>query len=243
MRIPRIYLNQALITGISIELSIEAHRHVVNVLRLREKDKLILFNGEDREFLCHLEHVEKKSSIIQIESELENNTTSPLKIELGLSLIKNDKLDFAIQKSVELGVTSITPLAAERSTIKLDAKRETKRQAHWQGIIQSACEQSGRSQLPKMNPIATIPNWLAQSNTPGIVFEPTASLPLSKINITGNVRIVIGPEGGFTEQELHVISQHDFNKIKMGPRVLRAETAAITAITALQLLWGDLNID
>ena len=243
MRIPRIYLNQCLIAGISIELSVEAHRHVVNVLRLREKDKLILFNGESREFLCHLSHVEKKKSIVQIESELENNTTSPLNIELGLSLIKNDKFDFAIQKSVELGVTSITPLSAERSTIKLDAKREIKRQAHWQGIIQSACEQSGRNRLPTLNPIATISKWLNQSDIPGIVFEPTATTPLSKIKISDKVRIIIGPEGGFTEQELQDISQHAFNKIKIGPRILRAETAAVTAITALQLLWGDLNLE
>lgn len=242
MRIPRIYLNQALIAGIAIELSVEAHRHVVNVLRLREKDKLILFNGENLEFLCHLVHIEKKSSIVQIESELENNTTSPLNIELGLSLIKNDKLDFAIQKSVELGISSITPLAADRSTIKLDSKREIKRQAHWQGIIQSACEQSGRNTLPTLNPIHSIEDWLCTSTTPGIIFEPTATIALSKIKITDKVRIIIGPEGGFTEKEIQIITQTGFNKVKLGPRVLRAETAALTAITSLQLLWGDLNV-
>lgn len=242
MRIPRIYLNQTLDVGLSIELSIEAHRHVVNVLRLHEADKLILFNGEGTEFLSSIIRIEKKKSIIQLEQERNNITTSPLNIELGLSLIKNDKLDFAIQKSVELGVSSITPLAAERSTIKLDSKRELKRQAHWQGIIQSACEQSGRNHLPTLNPIHSISDWLSTSTTPGIVFEPTATIALSKINITDKVRIIIGPEGGFTEKELQSITEVGFNKVKLGPRVLRAETAAITAITSLQLLWGDLNL-
>lgn len=242
MRIPRIYLNESIDVGLTIELSIEAHRHVVNVLRLREADKLILFNGEGKEFLSKIIQIEKKKSTIFIEQEQTNLTNSPLEIELGLSLIKNDKLDFAIQKSVELGVSSITPLAADRSTIKLDSKREIKRQAHWQGIIQSACEQSGRNYLPTLNPMHSIEDWLCTSTTPGIIFEPTATIALSKINITDKVRIIIGPEGGFTEKEIQIITQTGFNKVKLGPRVLRAETAALTAITSLQLLWGDLNV-
>lgn len=242
MRIPRIYLNESLDVGLTIELSVEAHRHVVNVLRLREADKLILFNGEGKEFLSKIIQIEKKKSTIFIEQEQTNLTNSPLDIELGLSLIKNDKLDFAIQKSVELGVSSITPLAADRSTIKLDSKREIKRQAHWQGIIQSACEQSGRNYLPTLNSIHSISDWLCTSTTPGIIFEPTATIALSKINITDKVRIIIGPEGGFTEKEIQIITQTGFNKVKLGPRVLRAETAALTAITSLQLLWGDLNV-
>ena len=242
MRIPRIYLNQNLEVGLNIELSIEAHRHVVNVLRLRENDKLILFNGEGKEFLSSITQIGKKNSIVLIEQQQTNVTSSPLNIELGISLIKNDKFDFAIQKSVELGISSITPLAADRSTIKLDSKRELKRQAHWQGIIQSACEQSGRNHLPTLNPIHSITDWLSTSTTAGIVFEPTATLPLSEINILDKVRIIIGPEGGFTEKELQSITQYGFNKIKLGPRILRAETAAITAITSLQLLWGDLNL-
>lgn len=242
MRIPRIYLNQILGVGNTIELSVEAHRHVVNVLRLRENDKLILFNGKGKEFLASIIQIEKKGSIVRIEQEQTNITSSPLNIELGLSLIKNDKLDFAIQKSVELGVNSITPLAADRSTIKLDDKRELKRQLHWQGIIQSACEQSGRNYLPKLNPIHSITDWLSTSTTPGIVFEPTANIALSQVTITDKVRIIIGPEGGFTEKELQSITQHGFNKVKLGPRILRAETAAITAVSVLQLLWGDLNL-
>ncbi len=242
MRIPRIYLNQTLDSGQTIQLYTEAHRHVINVLRLREKDQLILFNAQGKEFTAHIESIEKKQTSVTIEQQQENNTTSPLHIELGLSLIKNDKLDFAIQKSVELGVASITPLAAERSTIKLDSKREIKRQAHWQGIIQNACEQSGRNILPQLNPLQIISDWLALSTTPGIIFEPRATTSLKQINCGDKIRIIIGPEGGFSKQELEKILQHGFEQVKLGPRILRAETAAITAIATLQLLWGDLSI-
>lgn len=242
MRIPRIYLDQILDSGNTIQLSAEAHRHVVNVLRLREGDRLIVFNAQGKEFNAHIDKIEKKQTAITIEQQQENNTTSLLHIELGISLIKNDKLDFAIQKAVELGVACITPLAADRSTIKLDSKREIKRQVHWQGIIQNACEQSGRNILPELNSLQTISNWLDSSTTPGIIFEPRATLSLDKLKSSDKIRIVIGPEGGFNKQELERITRHGFNQVKLGPRILRAETAAITAIAALQLLWGDLNI-
>lgn len=241
MRVPRIYLDQTLDSGNTIQLSTEAYRHVVNVLRLREKDKLIIFNSQGLEFKAYIEKIEKKQTSITIEQPLENNTTSPLHIELGLSLIKNDKLDFALQKSVELGVSSITPLSADRSTIKLDSKRELKRQAHWQGIIQSACEQSGRNFLPELNALQKISSWLESSSTPGIIFEPRATISLTELSPGKKIRIIIGPEGGFSKNELEEITQHQFELVKLGPRILRAETAAITAIAALQLLWGDLN--
>lgn len=242
MRVPRIYLKQNLDVGHDVELSVEAHRHVINVLRLRETDQLILFNGKDKDFIATIIQIEKKKSIVHINQESSNITTSPLNIEIGLSLIKSDKFDFAIQKSVELGVNSITPLAAERSTIKLDSKRELKKQSHWQGIIQSACEQSGRNQLPVLNPLLSISNWLSSSVTPGIIFEPTATTSISNLDKMDNVRVIIGPEGGFTDKELQIVTQHGFHKLRLGPRILRAETAAITAITSLQLLWGDLDL-
>ena len=241
MRIPRIYIDKPLSSGATIELSIEAHRHVVNVLRLKENSLIILFNGDGNDYRAKIISIEKKLTLVNIENEQVNQTTSPLNIELGISLIKNDKLDFALQKSVELGISSITPLIANRSTIKLDEKRELKRHKHWQGIIQSACEQSGRSILPTLNPVHSISDWLDSSSVPGIVFEPTAEQTLSSLKITNEVRIIIGPEGGFNETELELIGQHDFYKTKLGPRILRAETAAIAAITTLQLLYGDLN--
>ncbi len=242
MRIPRIYVDTALNTGLVITLPIEAHRHAVNVLRLKKSNNLVLFNGRGCEYLSQISSIDKKQTHVIILQEQQDKTVSPLKIELGLCLIKNDKFDFALQKSVELGVNSITPLMAKRSTIKLDAKREIKRQAHWQGIIQSACEQSGRNILPELKPVHCIADWLSSSTIAGIVFEPTANQPLASIGACKELRVIIGPEGGFTELELNTICQHGFNKIKLGPRVLRAETAAITAITSLQLLWGDLNI-
>jgi len=242
MRIPRIYINHSLEVKDTVALSPEAHRHVVSVLRLREGDRIILFNGLGNEFYATITRLEKKISYAHIDTLQENTTQSPLNIELGISLIKNDKFDFAIQKAVELGVSSITPLAAERSTIKLDPKRETKRLLHWRGIIQSACEQSGRAYLPELNPVNSIDGWLRSSDTPGIVFEPESDQTLSTLEIEHSIRIIIGPEGGFTDSELTTIEQCDFYKVKLGPRILRAETAVITALSSLQLLWGDLNI-
>lgn len=242
MRIPRVYLNTPLTVGENVTLSEDAHRHVVNVLRLKIGNELILFNGCGNEFQSIIVSIEKKITTVEVLNEKIDFSTAALKIDLGISLIKNDKFDFAVQKAVELGVSSITPLTATRSTIKLDQKRSTKRLAHWQGIIESACEQSGQNKLPTINSVSSIKQWLQSSNTAGIIFEPTSSMTLSSLTIDKEIRIIIGPEGGFTENELEVVGQHNFSKIKLGPRVLRAETAAIAAITSLQLLWGDLKI-
>jgi len=242
MRIPRIYLDLELIVNTTVILTPEAHRHIVNVLRLKEKSPLILFNGNGNDYQASITSIEKKQTSIEILSEQCNPTSSPLNIELGLSLIKSDKFDFAIQKAVELGVASITPIAAMRSTVKLDVKREPKRLAHWQGIIQSACEQSGQSRLPTLNPVSSLSDWLACSALPGIAFEPTATHSLSSLKINDTIRVVIGPEGGFTDNELGEIKQQNFSVARLGPRILRAETAAVTALTSLQLLYGDLNI-
>lgn len=241
MRVPRIYLNEALSTGSSVILPAEAHRHVVNVLRLREQDNLVLFNGQGSEFPAIITDIEKKQTTVHVENEIRPVTTSPLEIELAISLIKNDKLDFAVQKAVELGVHKIAPLNTDRTTIKLDKKRELKRHTHWQGIIQSACEQCGQNTLPQLGEVQTIAEWLSSSDNPGIIFEPAARLSLKELDIHNKLRIIIGPEGGFTEAELEQVKQHNFKCVRLGPRVLRAETAAITAISSLQLLWGDLN--
>ena len=242
MRIPRVYLDHPLSSGSIILLPAEAHRHVVQVLRLREKDPLIVFNTQGDEFDACVKTIEKKQTLINIKQPRENHTVSPLYIELGISLIKNDKLDFAIQKAVELGVSCITPLAANRSTIKLNSKRELKRRAHWQGIIHNACEQSGRNILPELKSLQTVSDWLASSEIPGIVFDPRATKTLNDIGTNKQIRVIIGPEGGFNQNELDATQQYGFEQIKLGPRILRAETAAITAISALQLLWGDLAL-
>lgn len=241
MRIPRVYIDSPLDIGVKLTLSSDAHRHVINVLRLKENNAIILFNGNGNAYPAKIILIEKKLTTVLIESQSINYAQSALNIELGLSLIKSDKFDFAIQKAVELGVTSITPLAATRSTIKLDDKRSAKKLAHWQGIIQSACEQSGRNILPIISTVQSIQQWLDSSTVEGIIFEPSSTKTLSSIGAQNNIRIIVGPEGGFTNDELNRVSKHNFTKIKIGPRILRAETAAITAVASLQLLWGDLN--
>ena len=242
MRIPRVFIDIPLDIGTHITLPIEAHRHIINVLRLKEGHSVILFNGLGSEFLSQIVSIEKKQSSVKVLEENSTPTSSPLKIELALSLIKNDKFDFALQKSVELGIDSISPIVANRSTIKVDSKREQNRRNHWMGIIQNACEQSGRTTIPQLNPICSIDDWLTLSDSPVLLFEPTASATLQSLSPMKKVRVIIGPEGGFTDKELELMNHSNIHMLKLGPRVLRAETAAITAVSALQLLMGDLNL-
>jgi len=242
MRIPRVYIDTHLELNALVNLPIETHRYIVNVLRLKENNTIILFNGLGSEFVTQIISIEKKLTIVKILQEKITNKPSPIKIELALSLIKNDKFDFALQKTVELGVDSITPIIATRSTIKINSKREQNRREHWAGIIQSACEQSGRNTLPIINPVSSISDWLDASSVPIILFEPSATETLKSISTMNKARVLIGPEGGFTEQELELIESAGANKLRLGPRVLRAETAAITAVSSLQLLMGDLNL-
>jgi len=244
MRIPRIYINSLLTTGKKIQLDDRAYQHVIKVLRLRVDDKIIFFNDQTGEYPATLIEVSKKLAIAHIDSFDDNNTESPLAIHLALGISKGERMDFAIQKAVELGVSEITPLYTERCVVNLDSKREIKRLEHWQGVIISACEQSGRNILPKLHtPIdirrnfGELPDYKLK-----LTLSPYATQSLKQIKKPDDeVLILIGPEGGLSEQEVQTAIQHGFEAVRMGPRILRTETAAITAISAIQMLWGDLG--
>lgn len=242
MRIPRIYLPSQLKTGLSIELSEHAFQHAIKVLRLKESAKLILFDGNGAEFSALVETVNKKTASVIITDTIYSTPESNLAIHLGLGISKGERMDFAIQKAVELGVTEITPLFTEYCVVNLDEKRIQKRLQHWQGIIVSACEQSGRNVLPILNSSNTLIKWADSINELSIVFDPLASTTLKEILPENNViNIVIGPEGGLSANEISELGKKiNFRTVKFGPRILRTETAAVSAITAVQLLWGDL---
>lgn len=245
MRIPRIYLNTSLNSGISIELDERAFQHTVKVLRLREADEIILFNGHGDEYSATLQQVTKKHARAQVNERIENNTESSLSIQLALGISKGERMDFAIQKAVELGVTDIIPLYTERCVVNLDSKREAKRLEHWQGVIISACEQSGRDVLPALHtPIDIRKNFSAlPDNELKLTLSPYAEQTLKQINKPDkNVLILIGPEGGLSEQEVELAVQQGFVAVRMGPRILRTETAALTAVSTIQMLWGDLAV-
>jgi len=245
MRIPRIYINSALNAGNDIQLDDRAFQHAIKVLRLRENDKIILFNGQGGEYLATLSDVNKKLAHAHIDSFDDKDTESILAIHLALGISKGERMDFAIQKAVELGVTEITPLYTEHCVVNLDAKREAKRLQHWQGVIISACEQSGRSQLPKLHtPIDLRRNFNdLPAHKVKLTLNPYATKSLKQITAPNNeVLILIGPEGGLSEEEIKTAEKQGYESIRMGPRILRTETAALTAISTIQLLWGDLGL-
>ncbi len=244
MRIPRIYLPQELSSNSAIELSGHSFQHTIKVLRMKQDAKLIVFDGKGHEYSAILQQINKKNALIEIENEIQHKTESNLKIHLGLGISKGERMDFAIQKAVELGVTEITPLFTEHCVVKLDEKRMLKRLQHWQGIIISACEQSGRNILPKLNPATSLIKWAEdmEINDICLIFSPVAKKSLQDVKPENDsINLLIGPEGGFSDSEIAELEKKSsFHSVKFGPRILRTETAALSAITAIQVLWGDL---
>ena len=242
MRIPRIYLPLNLDCTEQLELTDHAFQHTVKVLRLKLESKIIIFDGKGNEYYASLSEVNKKNAFIKVEDVIENNSESNLNVHLGLGISKGERMDFAIQKTVELGVTEITPLFTEHCVVNLDEKRIKKRLHHWQGIIVSACEQSGRNVVPLLHTATTLKIWSESISETCLVFNPVATKTLKNIKPeNNNISLIIGPEGGLSSNELlELEKQTNIHSIKFGPRILRTETAALSAITAIQLLWGDL---
>jgi len=248
MRNPRIYQNQALTLDSTITLDNDAFGHAIRVLRLKDGDRITLFNGEKfdgtyGEFQAELVNVTKKQAQASIISYQKKNNESPLNIHLGQAISRGDRMDFTIQKSVELGVNTITPLFTERCGVKLSGERLAKRLEQWQKIVMSACEQSGRCIVPIVKPATNINEWLAQESTAiTLNLHPKAEHSIISLPIeTSNVRLLIGPEGGLSDDEIIKANNTGCVDVLLGPRVLRTETAALTAITALQCRYGDIK--
>jgi 16S rRNA (uracil1498-N3)-methyltransferase len=244
MRKPRIYIDTPLANQALFELDQRAFQHAVKVLRLREGDEIVLFDGSGQQYNASLSEVSKKHARVKTENAELVDLESALNIHLALGISKGERMDFAIQKAVELGVTDITPLYTERCVVNLDSKREAKRLEHWRGIIISACEQCGRNTLPALhNPVDIRKNF---SSLPDYELKITLS-PFAKNNLkqlsapAKEVMIMVGPEGGLSEQEIKTAIEHNFTAVRMGPRILRTETAALTALSTIQVLWGDLG--
>jgi len=241
MRIPRIYQPGALAPQQLLQLVDDAANHVGRVLRMAPGDALILLNGDGHDYPAVITDCGKKTVTVQISAKLENNVESPLKIHLGQGISRGDRMDFAIQKAVELGVTEITPLFTERCGVKLDAERLQKRTEQWRKIAISACEQSGRSRVPTVHSAQNLDKWLGQPTEElKLTLDPWAKDTIKTLTPVTAVRLVIGPEGGFSDREVQLTTSAGFVAVQLGPRVLRTETAALTAISALQLQMGDL---
>lgn len=242
MRVPRLYLPCQLTPGNEVELDERSHRHAVQVLRLRSGAKLVLFNGDGNNYPSELSHIERRASRARVLERAPNPSESPLSITLAQGIAKGDHMDYSLQKAVELGVTRIVPVLCERSVLKLDDRRTEKKRDHWAGVVLSACEQSGRSRVPALEPVQSLDAWFDQFEGHGLVLDPRAMAPLSSAPTPpGQSSVLVGPEGGLTETELDKAAAAGLNAIRFGPRVLRTETAASAILTALQLRWGDLD--
>lgn len=243
MRVSRIYLNQPLASEALLTLPAGAARYVARVLRLKPGAPLVLFNGDGRELDARVETVAGGEVRVRTGASRVVDRESPLVVHLGLGLTRGKRMDFALQKAVELGVSSIAPLATGHSVVHLDEARAQRREAHWQGVVADACEQCGRSRLPGVEPLASLPEWLHRRREAALklVLAPQAGASLTSLSRPpGPVALLVGPEGGLAADELEQARRAGFHLVALGPRTLRTETAALAALAALQLLWGDL---
>jgi 16S rRNA (uracil1498-N3)-methyltransferase len=242
MGAPRIYTDQALAQRQSLRLEAAPSHHILRVLRLRPGDPLVVFNGDGKEFSATLTGVEGKLACLAIGDAGEPRRESNLRISLGQGVSRGERMDMVMQKAVELGVYAITPLWTRRSQVQLGGKRLEKRLAHWHGIVRAACEQSGRVRLPVLNSALDLGDWLRSpfdDGGMGIMLDPDAEMALGELEPVSSVRVLIGPEGGFDSQEVESANAAGYRRVRLGPRVLRTETATIATLSALQTLWGD----
>jgi 16S rRNA (uracil1498-N3)-methyltransferase len=239
----RFYTNSPLVINQSVQLSESAAAHATRALRLTEGDHAIFFNGDGHNYDCSLTIVKKNSVTAIINNASKVHNESPLNITLLQAISSGDRMDFTIQKAVELGVSNIQPITSKRSVVKLSAERAERRTEHWQNIAISACEQSGRAYVPKVLPPISFENWFSQNPSTGttrILLNPIGAKRLADIQKpTGEIQLLIGAEGGLSQEEIDLATSHHFQSIVLGPRILRTETAALTAIAAMQLVWGD----
>jgi 16S rRNA (uracil1498-N3)-methyltransferase len=242
MRVSRLYLPTPLEAGATIRLDEERAHYLNTVLRLKKGAELTVFNGLGGEFRAVLREAHRDGALLELGAHDPREAESSLPTHLGLGISRGERMDFAIQKAVELGVGRITPLLTERCVVQLDAQRQRQRLQHWQGIVQSACEQCGRNRLPRLEHPARLEDWLTGQAGTRLILHPVGGLTLKELpRPEGEVTLLSGPEGGFAERERELALNLGFLPLKLGPRVLRTETAALTALAAIQVVWGDLG--
>ena len=243
VRAPRIYQPIALSSGQIIEPDAQATTHLTKVLRLRVGDALVVFNGNREEYEAVVSSIERRSVSIQLGKALDRNVESPLELVLVQGVSRGERMDYTVQKAVELGVNEIVPVNTERTVVNLKGDRQIRRQQHWQAVVNGACEQSGRNVVPEVKPIVPFQSWLDESGEGSglkLVLHHRAETSLADLpRPDGPVTILIGPEGGLTPSEIDAAKSAGYLPLCLGPRVLRTETAAVTALSVLQWLWGD----
>jgi len=242
MRTIRHFVDAAMEPGDSVLLPEVAVSHLVRVLRLGPGDRVRLFNGDGHDYEAELESAGKREARARVLSRIPVVSESPLAITLAQGIARGEKMDLVLQKATELGVARIAPVVTERTEVKLDGERAAKRGAHWRGVVASACEQSGRARLPELLPPASLGHFLAgERSARRLVLDPSAREGLADLAIAAgeSVCLLVGPEGGLSERDLAAARAAGFSGLKLGPRILRTETAALAAIAGLNALYGD----
>lgn len=242
-RDPRIYFPQPLCADERYALVGDQHRHVSQVLRLKAGAALTLFDGTGGEYAAVIEELRRTSSLVRTGEYRDVDNESSLNVRLAQCVGRGVRTDYAIQKAVELGVTSIVPLLTRRGMVRLDAKREQRRLAHWNGIMVHACQQCGRNRIPELCPVVTLSEWLRSYECGGLdlMMDPDSATRMSELEYGGgSITLMVGPEGGLDSEETGAAYAAGFIGVTLGPRILRTETAAVAGVTAIQLRWGDL---
>ena len=243
MRLSRFYFPEPLALGARVNLPHEAAHYAARVLRLAEGDAVALFNGDGYVYHAKILRIEKQDLVVVIDQRTPASSESPLCVTLLQGIASGERMDFTLQKSVELGIGTIQPIQAERSVVKLTLERKEKRLRHWQNVVHAACAQCGRNVVPEVKPVMGLMDWLAEQASGGslrILLAPDATLSLRELEKPlSAVVLAVGPEGGFSDNELRALQQYGFISVRLGPRVLRTETAALAALSALQTCWGD----
>ena len=240
MRNPRIYAPVQLSEYQPVDLPESAANHVGRVLRMKPSDPLILFNGEGGSWQARVNLVSKKQVQVVPLEYIPGDKESPLTISLGQTLSRGERMDYAIQKAVEAGVTEITPLVTERCEVKLSSERQGKRVRHWQQIVISACEQCGRNIIPTIHSPMSLSDWITSRTAElNFVLHHRTEQALTGYDLPASVSLLIGPEGGLTASEIAEAEKYSFHPLALGPRVLRTETAPVATISLMQYLWGD----
>lgn len=243
MRLTRTHIDAPLSIGATVTLPEAASAHLVRVLRLGVGDACVLFNGDGFDYDARLASLAKKGAEAEIVGRREVGLESPLRITLGQGIARGEKMDLVLQKATELGVAAVAPVVTERTEVRLDAERAGKRIAHWQGVLAAACEQSGRARLPALDEPRPLAGWAASlaDGVMKLALDPEGECTLSSLALPGDaeVAVAVGPEGGLSERDLATLRAAGFQGLRLGPRILRTETAGLAAVAALQAIYGD----
>jgi 16S rRNA (uracil1498-N3)-methyltransferase len=248
MRLTRLFIDGELLPGTALALPVGAAQHIARVLRLQPGDELRLFNGDGGEYEARVGLIARSSVSVLVGARHATDRESPLEVTLLQGIARGEKMDLVLQKSTELGVAAIRPLLSLRSNVRLKGDNEERKHEHWLGVIRSACEQCGRNRIPQLLPALRVADALVDLQQPvRLLLEPDAQaqglrqlLPLNSEAATTPIVLLVGPEGGFDAAEIQAAHAAGFRSCRMGPRVLRTETAALAALATLQALAGDL---